>query len=195
MYATVRTKRTLSVLAWLGVITLILVLAPTRADAEPPEHSFVRDGLTATWSSSDFSDLTITETPTAADSPISGRDSYVGNAIIDAWKYSTSALRGSNPNKVIPYAPPNGCSYSPDSWGEANFRPACDTHDICYSSTSHLSRQHCDQRLRYGLRAACDAAYPDGSQQETACLGAANTYYRAVRIFGRSHYEGTGDPA
>lgn len=195
MDATGRTKYTLSVLTWLAVIMLIFVLAPSRADAESTEHSFTRDGLTATWNSSDFSGLTVTDTPTAADSPVSGRDSYVGNAIIDAWEYSTSALSDSDPNKVTPYAPPNGCSYSPDSWGEANFRPTCDSHDICYSSTSDLSRQHCDQRLRYGLRAACDAAYSDGSQQETACLGAANTYYRAVRILGRSHYEGTGDPA
>lgn len=190
----VRTRLSLSVLAWLTIIVLMLALAPSRADAETTEHSYTRDGLTATWNSSDFSDLTVTDTPATADSSASSKDSYVGNAIIDAWEYSTSALQGSD-HKITPYAPPNGCSYSPDSWGAANFRPTCDSHDICYSSTSDLSRKLCDQRLRYGLRAACDAAYPDGNQQETACLGAANTYYRAVRIFGRSHYEGTGDPA
>lgn len=116
----VRTRLSLSVLAWLTIIVLMLALAPSRADAETTEHSYTRDGLTATWNSSDFSDLTVTDTPATAESSASSKDSYVGNAIIDAWEYSTSALQGSD-HKITPYAPPNGCSYSPDSWGGSEF--------------------------------------------------------------------------
>lgn len=38
----------------------------------------------------------------------------------------------------------DGCSYSPDQWGKANFKPACDRHDICYSKSSKVNRKTCD---------------------------------------------------
>ena len=84
------------------------------------------------------------------------------------------------------------CTWSPDSWGRADFRPACSTHDRCYSPGSTTSRLVCDQQLRADLRLACSSAYQGASLR--TCHGVASTYYGAVRWFGRSRYLGAGDP-
>lgn len=39
----------------------------------------------------------------------------------------------------------DGCTWVPDSWGSANFRPACDRHDFCYSRQSSQDRLTCDK--------------------------------------------------
>jgi len=85
------------------------------------------------------------------------------------------------------------CTWSPDSWGRADFRPACSAHDRCYSPGSTASRLDCDQRLRADLRLACAGAYRGASL--STCRGVASTYYGAVRWLGRSRYLGAGDPA
>ena len=85
------------------------------------------------------------------------------------------------------------CTWSPDSWGRADFRPACAAHDQCYSPGSTTSRLACDERLRADLSIACAGVY--GGASLSTCHGVASTYYRAVRWFGRSRYLGTGNPA
>lgn len=85
----------------------------------------------------------------------------------------------------------DGCTLSPDSFGAANFKPACDHHDICYSATSTTDRLSCDGLFRTELFQACAAAYPAGGMR-TTCYGVAETYYGAVRTFGWYYYRGAG---
>ncbi|ADH92304.1 phospholipase A(2) [Arcanobacterium haemolyticum] len=86
----------------------------------------------------------------------------------------------------------NGCSFSPDRWGNANFKPACDSHDICYSSSSHADRSTCDRAFHASLTRICSLSYARGTAGRSACNGIANVYYNAVRKLGSSFYEGKG---
>ena len=86
----------------------------------------------------------------------------------------------------------NGCSYSPDQWRRADFKPTCDDHDRCYSSTSYVNRLDCDTVFLSGLRASCTGAYPTEAFRRSACLGVADLYYFAVRNTGGAFYEGQG---
>lgn len=86
----------------------------------------------------------------------------------------------------------DGCSFSPDRWGAANFRPACDHHDSCYSSGSRTNRSVCDKHFLGRLRAICDAAYPNNSIKRNGCRGIAAGYYAVVRSAGWNFYEGKG---
>lgn len=88
---------------------------------------------------------------------------------------------------------PNGCSYSPDSFGSANFKPTCDAHDLCYSDFSTTDRIDCDKTFLQGLLAECSRVYT-GIKRST-CNVVANTYYTAVRTVGGSFYEGQGSAA
>ena len=85
----------------------------------------------------------------------------------------------------------NGCTYSPDSWGRANFKPSCDRHDICYSPSSSTNRLDCDIRFRADLKAECGRAYGSGVQAG-ACRGVADVYYGTVRKLGSGFYKGSG---
>lgn len=88
----------------------------------------------------------------------------------------------------------NGCTGVPDSWVRADFKPACDAHDVCYSAGSPRSRLDCDNALRADLVLACDAAY-GGAPQHPSCVAQADRYYQGVRALGGQFYEGAGDPA
>ncbi|MDO4665240.1 MAG: phospholipase A2 [Actinomycetaceae bacterium] len=88
----------------------------------------------------------------------------------------------------------DGCTWSPDRWGKANFRPACDRHDKCYGHTSTVSRLQCDNNFHSDLRKICSAAYSKSKVKKSACNGVAAAYYTGVRKFGRSHYQGKGSP-
>lgn len=85
----------------------------------------------------------------------------------------------------------NGCSFTPDRWGSANFKPICDRHDICYSPSSRINRIDCDKRFRAGLIAECVRAYGSGVRSG-ACKGVAEAYYRGVRAAGSRFYKGRG---
>ncbi|QWF84933.1 phospholipase A2 [Amycolatopsis sp. CA-230715] len=89
----------------------------------------------------------------------------------------------------------DGCTRVPDSFGWANFRPACDKHDKCYGKSSHTSRKNCDRALLGNLRKACAKAYSSWNPLRYNCFDVSNVYYVGVRNFGRSHYQGKGDPA
>lgn len=93
-------------------------------------------------------------------------------------------------NSLSFYATTNGCSYSPDSWGKADFKPSCDKHDICYSSGSRTNRYTCDTRFYSNLKAECKRVYSNTTVRLSACNKIAKVYYDAVRAFGGSHYAG-----
>ncbi|GAA3543726.1 hypothetical protein GCM10022222_29220 [Amycolatopsis ultiminotia] len=81
----------------------------------------------------------------------------------------------------------------PDHWFKADFGPACESHDRCYSHTSTTDRLTCDKGLLTNLRDRCMYAYSSGAKAQ-ACFAVAKTYYEAVRKFAKSHYHGSGNP-
>ncbi|MFK4482913.1 phospholipase A2 [Curtobacterium sp. AB7] len=93
-------------------------------------------------------------------------------------------------------AAPNGCTKSPDRIFLANFKPACDAHDICYGKNSKTSRLNCDKALKANMLKACYAAYGGKVGAVLAgCPAWAGVYYAFVRKYGKSHYVGKGSKA
>lgn len=92
----------------------------------------------------------------------------------------------------------NGCGPSgygwmiPDSFGNANFTPACNHHDRCYG-TCNQPRLACDKQMRQKMRTACERAFSrrDGEEnwRRLKCLDRANMYFKAVRRGGQGAYE------
>lgn len=89
----------------------------------------------------------------------------------------------------------DGCTNVPDSYLGANFRPACDKHDKCYSRSSTTDRLTCDNRLLGDLNKACTSKFGKFNPLRYGCLDMAGKYYLGVRALGRSHYHGKGNPA
>ena len=85
----------------------------------------------------------------------------------------------------------DGCTGVPDGLYGADFTDACNAHDACYGPWSQTSRLQCDKWLLIDLTTRCN----DQSWNVPACVTAAGDYYAGVRLFGKSHYEGTGDPS
>lgn len=166
-------------------------------------HRYVQDGVTITWGDSDdMSDLKITKTPGATTSTNSGTDKKVGSAILAAYRQTNGATQpvSADDGTSTPRAgaaKTDYCTWSPDSYGSANFKPACASHDSCYSSSSKSSRLTCDKRFKSALNRACNSAYDDWYDypDKKACNGVAWTYYQAVRKAGKSHYNGQGSSA
>lgn len=67
----------------------------------------------------------------------------------------------------------------PDSFGKADFGPACDAHDVCYG-TCGSSQQACDEELLYDAGLACVNAYEDDPLMMALCWNQALTYRDAV---------------
>lgn len=95
----------------------------------------------------------------------------------------------------------DGCTTAPDGSGLADFGAACPAHDDCCSADSTKNRRECDDEFREDLHAGCsraqssDVSDPNLRRLAAACHQTADIYYGAVRNRGRSHYEGSGDPA
>ncbi len=108
---------------------------------------------------------------------------------------------GDLPAPVTTTAAGDGCTTAPDGHGLADFDRACAAHDECYSRGSTKSRRQCDDEFRAALHAECGRAYPSDvgdpnfRRLAAACHQTADIYYGAVRNRGRSHYEGSGNPA
>jgi len=89
----------------------------------------------------------------------------------------------------------DSCNFVPDSFGLANFVPACDAHDVCYGSST--DRLTCDLLFLGQLQAAC-TVYPEGSPLRLTCNTIASIYFVGVRLFGTPFYiadRGSGNPA
>jgi hypothetical protein len=92
---------------------------------------------------------------------------------------------------------PNGCGGSggvgvPDSFGAANFLPACNTHDCCYDRCNSV-KANCDTDFRTTLLAACATAYAGTGVlqgiKRGSCNAAAKTYYDFVNSRGQQYYD------
>ncbi len=69
----------------------------------------------------------------------------------------------------------------------ANFKPACDYHDICYE-TCRRSKAFCDRQFHRLMNEACRETFPFGVNRG-ACLTASRIYYTAVSKGGDDAYE------
>jgi len=63
--------------------------------------------------------------------------------------------------------PPNGCTGTSDSLGNANFTPACNRHDTCYARLSAV-KGDCDATL---VNAVWETCLQDSGYDANACLG------------------------
>lgn len=185
----------------LAMFSLIFLTAPpaqaATAPTSPAKNYYSGDGVLVTWSDDSFTDLAIRPTNSRKITYSSSEAAYVGAEIAEAWQTTRTAPvgRAASSNLYAMAAATNGCSFSPDSWGRADFKPTCDEHDICYSSPSTVPRLTCDNVFRDRLRQVCVNAYGPTGFQSSACRGVAATYYQAVRTAGRSFYDGQGDPS
>jgi hypothetical protein len=95
-----------------------------------------------------------------------------------------------------PKVPPNGCGTDhgwianakllPQTAGGANFRPACNDHDRCYS-TPFASKKACDDQFYLDMKQRCETRAFDDRQ---FCRAGAWIYYNAVKYGGnKAFYE------
>jgi thiol-disulfide isomerase/thioredoxin/uncharacterized membrane protein YphA (DoxX/SURF4 family) len=86
-----------------------------------------------------------------------------------------------------------------DRFKEADFRPACNAHDICYGTCNRTQKQ-CDDEILRALESICRATFADvgGSEgpfmtdrdRRRICLNQAGKYHAVVRgEAGRKRYE------
>lgn len=174
--------------AVLGAGALFLVpgapaLAQTStvdAQALVRAQSYTYRGVTYSWTRPDGSDLVVRMTPGVPDRLPAGVDPR------------------SVPDTRVPGVPDpgvkgDGCTGVPDSFGKADFFPACDRHDACYSENSRTDRLDCDDQLASDLLRACRTAHPRMDDPfRVACNAVAVTYYVGVRVVGWTHYRGQG---
>jgi group XII secretory phospholipase A2 precursor (PLA2G12) len=70
---------------------------------------------------------------------------------------------------------------------KADFKPACDYHDICYE-TCRRSKSFCDRRFRELMDDACRETFSPGLRRG-ACIAASATYFTAVSKGGDEAYD------
>ncbi len=75
----------------------------------------------------------------------------------------------------------------PNRFFRANFKPACDFHDICYE-TCRKNKAYCDRRFHRLMQEECRGVYQVGYRRQ-ACLAQARNYYAAVSLGGGNAYE------
>jgi|UPI000361943C hypothetical protein len=71
-----------------------------------------------------------------------------------------------------------------DTWGNADFTPACRSHDRCYE-TCGAAKADCDRVFGSEMRGACNRAYTSRwhAAHRKLCREIANTYESAVTRF------------
>jgi hypothetical protein len=165
----------------LGVLAVsYLGMAPAQA---AKTETVVYRGYTVSWSEPDATDLKVIRTPGRAERfPAEASDRSIQKAKERVADAATQQV-GEDPT--------DSCNFVPDSFGIANFAPACQAHDACYSSPT--DRLTYDALLLAALRTACDV-YPEGSSLRTTCYTIASISFVGVRLFGWTFYTGTGSP-
>ena len=73
------------------------------------------------------------------------------------------------------------CSYSPDSYGSANFRGPCARHDMCIQY-AQKARSGCDSDLFSNMKQECRYAYGFPYVTRGKCYAVAATYYAVVSV-------------
>jgi Group XII secretory phospholipase A2 precursor (PLA2G12) len=70
---------------------------------------------------------------------------------------------------------------------KADFKPACDYHDICYE-TCRRKKSFCDRRFQELMDDACRDTFSPGLRR-AACFAASETYFTAVSKGGDEAYD------
>jgi hypothetical protein len=178
---------TRAIMAILLAALAISYLVTVPAEAAKTETVVTYGGYTLSWSKPDASDLRVVGTPGAAESfPAQASDRSIQKA---------KARVASASERQASVEATDSCNFVPDSFGLANFAPACDAHDVCYGSAA--DRLTCDLLFLAQLQAAC-TVYPEGSPLRLTCNTIAIIYFVGVRLFGAPFYiadGGTGNPA
>lgn len=84
---------------------------------------------------------------------------------------------------------------APQGFGKASFKPACEAHDICYSTCHSVSsvREQCEVEFLSALKKSCFDAYSNGLGNwalQNACLAQARFYSSITRGGqGRKSYD------
>lgn len=190
-----RAMHTLAAIVVPGLLALatsmpaIAATAPTQPGQDPDhaassaeDQSYTYKGVTYTWTQPDGSDMAAQSTPGAPDQLPPGVDpSSIPDSTAPGTLIPTPGMLG------------DGCTNVPDSFGKANFYPACEKHDACYSANSRTDRSDCDSALRSNLLRACAKGYPTTiDPRRIACNNQAINYYLGVRSAGWAYYEGQG---
>jgi hypothetical protein len=184
------TRRILAVL--LGVLAACSVgLVPAQAAerVEQTQTVITYRGYTLSWSQPDASDLRVGRTPDRAESlPDAASNRSIQKAKL---RVESAAQQAASENLT------DSCNFVPDAFGEANFAPACDDHDDCYSNTTGISRLDCDRAFLIALTSACADAYDSPSEisLRLTCFTVASIYFVGVRLFGGPSYGGGGSPS
>jgi hypothetical protein len=84
------------------------------------------------------------------------------------------------------WAIPNGCTGVPNEPFGYNFKPACDNHDINYSSGTNHTKSQADSIFLNDMLTICKTEY----NNDLLCRASSYTYYTGVTIFGGFFYEG-----
>jgi hypothetical protein len=139
------------------------------------------------WSEADASDVRIVRTSGRAESfPAQASDRSIEKA--KARVASASEQQASED-------PSDACNFVPDTFGAADFAPACSAHDACYGPLSSVDRLQCDLLFLQALTAECASAYEFDFARLLTCNAVAGIYFIGVRLFGGFAYQGSGDPA
>jgi hypothetical protein len=122
-----------------------------------------------------------------------------GGKIISKWKcpadgtvrVTPQCRLSSGRGKVFVF---DGCSGGGDRYGEIFFK-ACVLHDLCYHNEPRahgLRRADCDMKLYQNAMEICETI---AEEERGSCQGAAQSFYAAVRVFGRRPWQCSNDSA
>jgi len=81
--------------------------------------------------------------------------------------------------------PEGGSIKIPQGYGNADYRPACNGHDLCYEECG-TPKSDCDDNFHHGMDDSCAEAYPGplNSLYRFGCYERSYAYYQAVSQFG-----------
>jgi Prokaryotic phospholipase A2 len=181
------TRPVLAVL--LGVLAIgyvgIVPAQATNRDAKT-ETVITYRGYTLSWSEPDASDLRVVRTP--------GRSENLPDTAIKRSIQQAKSRVASAEQLQASEDPTDSCNFVPDSFGAADFGPACNAHDACYAPLSNVDRLACDMAFLKSLTSAC-LVYSNQRALQLTCNTIASIYFIGVRLFGAASYRGNGSPA
>ena len=115
-----------------------------------------------------------------------------------SMKTFQKARKAKNPSKCNWSS--DGCSWSPDKPRGYNFVPSCQRHDFGYRNTKKQKRftkamkKRIDGNFKKDLYKYCSRFSGWSSWKGVECRRIADTYYAAVRKFGKRDEEGNAIP-
>lgn len=164
-----------------GLTTVIALLAAAGAAVPAPAYSSAQ-----TDASESLAHLKNRATTCSK----SATDNLLFKASIKTFQ---KARKAKNPSKCIWTS--DNCSDSPDKPDGYNFIPSCQRHDFGYRNTKNQKRftkamkKRIDDNLKHDLYNYCSQFSGWESWKGVECRRIADTYYVAVRNFGKRNIE------